>query len=311
MAMPETDGVRTQTFAWVNGRPVDPSAPALSVMDRGFTLADGVFETMRATRGVIIQLDAHLVRLTTGLARLRIALPPHLDETVSDAIRVLHERRADAAVRLTVSRGPGAGLAPISGVEPTCVLLVYPLPAVGPDVYEHGLAVHIATGRRSERAPTAGLKTLSYTDSVFALVEAHAHGAADALVLDTSGHIIEGAASNVFVVANGDIRTPPLSCGILPGITRATEIGIISAWGKGATVQESVIVPSDLAAADEIFLTSSLRGIAPVTSIDGTPVGRGTPGPITQRLMTAYARAIDDEVADHTLDVPPRRPALA
>lgn len=309
MAMPETDGVRTQAFAWVNGRPVDPSAPALSVMDRGFTLADGVFETMRATRGVIVRLDAHLARLVAGLARLRIAVPPHLNETVSDAIRALREQRADAAVRLTVSRGPGAGFAPISGVEPTCVLLVSPLPTLARDVYERGLAVHIATGRRSERAPTAGLKTLSYADSVLALVEAHAHGAADALVLDTSGHIIEGAASNIFVVAHGDIRTPPLSCGILPGITRATVIDIISSWGQGATAQESVIVPSDLAVADEIFLTSSLRGIAPVTSIDGTPVGRGTPGPITQRLMTAYARSIDDEVADHALDG--RRPALA
>jgi branched-chain amino acid aminotransferase len=309
MAMSETDGVRTQTFAWVNGRPVDPSVPALSVTDRGFTLADGVFETMRATRGVIIQLDAHLVRLTMGLARLRIPLPPHLDETVSDAIRVLREQHADAAVRLTVSRGPGTGLAPMSGVEPTCVLLVYPLPAVSPDVYERGLAVHFATGRRSEHAPTAGLKTLSYTESVLALVEARVHGAADTLVLDTSGHLAEGAASNIFVVANGDVRTPPLSCGILPGITRVTVIDLIRSWGKSATVQESVIVPSDLAAVDEIFLTSSLRGIAPVTSIDGGPVGRGTPGPITRRLMTAYARTIDDEVADHALDA--RRPALA
>jgi branched-chain amino acid aminotransferase len=282
----------TGMLAWVNGRRVDAQAPALSILDRGWTLADGVFETMKVVDGVVIQLDAHLARLSAGLIRLRIPMPAHLDETVADVTRLLRAARGSMALRLTVSRGVGTGVAPVEGLEPTCVVLAYPLPATTADVHERGLAVCIASGRRNERAPSAGLKTLSYTDMVLALGEARARGADDAIVLDSSDHVVEGTSSNIFVVANGDLRTPPLSCGILPGIARAAVMDLISA-------QEGVLVSSDLAAADEVFLTSSLRGVAPVTSIDGVPVGRGTPGPMTRRIIARYARAIADEVADN------------
>lgn len=293
MTVPPIAG--TETVAWLNGRPIDRHAPALSVLDRGFTLADGVFETMRVARGVIIQLDAHLARLTSALARLRIPFPPHMEQTVADATRVLAERGDDAAVRLTVSRGIGAGVAPVPNVEPTCVLTISPFPSNQAATYERGLVTVVASGRRNEFAATSGLKTLSYTDAVLTLADARAAGADDAIMLDTSGHVAEGVSSNLFIVSHGDVRTPPPTCGILPGITRATVMSLIA-------VQEAIIVPSDLAAADELFLTSSLRGIAPVRSVDGSAVGGSVPGPITQQLMAAYGRWIDDAVADYVRD---------
>jgi branched-chain amino acid aminotransferase len=294
---------------WVNGRSIDPRNPAISVLDRGFLLADGVFETMRAARGVVLHLDAHLARLARATDRLAIAWPPHLDETVSDASHALRAEGADAAVRLTVTRGIGSGFAPVAGAEPTSVLVIQPLPPVPGHMAARGLSTVIVAGRRNDEGPTAGLKTLSYTDHVVAFLEARQRGADDAIVLDAHGHVAEGAASNLFVVIRGAMRTPPLSCGVLPGITRAHVMALAAAWG--APVQEGVVVPSDLAVVEEAFLTSSLRGIAPIATIDGVAIGAGTPGPVTRRVMAAYDRVVEDAVADNLAGVRPGGAPLA
>ncbi len=285
-----------RAICWVNGLPADPDAPALSVTDRGFTLADGCFETMRAYHGVIFCLDAHMERLSVTAARLGIPVPPHLEQTVAAATRALRAARADASVRLTVSRGAGAGVAAPPGLVPTTVLLIARLPVVPVALATTGLTTRIASGRRNEYAPSAGLKTLSYTDTVLALAEAQAHGADDALFLDTAGHLCEGTSSNLFLVANGAVRTPPRSCGILPGITRQTVLGVLESLGIPA--EETPISPAELDAADEVFLTSSLREIAPVTRIGGRPVGSGWPGPLIGRVRAAYHELVASAIAD-------------
>ncbi len=251
---------------------------------------------MRAYRGVIFHLGAHLARMATTLGRLRIAPPPHLEQTVSAAARALRAARADASVRLTISRGIGAGVAVPSGAVPTSVLLIARLPVFPPALYTAGLTVHIATGRRNEYAATAGLKTLSYTDTVMALIEARAGGADDALVLDTAGHLCEGTSSNVFVVANDVVHTPPRSCGVLPGVTRQAVLGILEA--SQIPVIEAPMSPGVLGTADEVFLTSSLREIAPVTRVGDRPVGSGQPGPIARQVFAAYQMAVADAIAD-------------
>jgi branched-chain amino acid aminotransferase len=200
----------------------------------------------------------------------------------------------EAGVRVTVSRGVGApGVAPSPASEPTVVVAVFDLPAFSPAVYENGLAVRIATGRRNEYAMTAGLKTIAYTDSVAALIEARAAGADDAIFLDTAGHVSEGTSSNVFIGTGGGLGTPPLSCGALPGITRAAVLEL--ATGLGITVEERPILRDELFGADEIFLTSSLRALAPVVSVNRQPVGPAKPGPLTRRLMAEYALLVRRE----------------
>jgi branched-chain amino acid aminotransferase len=280
----------------VNGARVDPAAPALSVSDRGFTLADGCFETMRAYGGVIFRLDRHLGRLAGTADRLGIPVPSHLDQTVSDAARALRARRADAALRLTVTRGIGAGLAPVAGAPPTTVLLIDRVPPFPATLFARGLSTHIALGRRNEHASTAGLKTLAYTEAVLAAAEARARGADDALFLDTAGHLCEGTSSNIFLVIRGVAHTPPRSCGVLPGITRAVVLEILATLD--IPIVESPIPPEALDAADELFLTSSLREIAPVTSVSDRPVGTGAPGPVTRRVREAYQALIAVAVAD-------------
>lgn len=283
-------------LCWVNGLRVDPTGPALRVSDRGFRLADGCFETMRAYGGVIFRLDAHVARLATTADRLGIVVPPHLDATIADVARAVWAHHVDATVRLTLTRGVGSGLAATDSGPPTTVVWADRLNPTHAEVYTRGLQVRIADGRRNEFAPTAGLKTLSYTDAVVALLAARAHGADDALLLDTEGHLSEGSGSNVFLVIRGVVHTPPRGCGVLPGITRAAVLEILAALDL--PLEETAVPASAVLVADEMFLTSSLREIAPVTVVDGRPVGSGVVGPVTARVRSAFAQVVAAEVAD-------------
>ncbi len=279
---------------WVNGTRQAADGLHVSARDRGFTLADGLFETMRVHRGRIFRLDRHLARLRDGLAALAIPAPPELREwllaSVPDAAS------GAASIRLTVTRGPGpGGVPPPAEVRPTAIVAVSAFPAFAPAIYESGLAVHIASGRRNEHAMTAGLKTNAFTDAVAAMLEAGRAGADEALFLDTAGHCSEATSSNLFVRSGGVLLTPPLSCGVLPGITRAAVLEAAAAMGVPAAERE--VDPDVLMLAGEVFLTSSLRGIAPVTKLNGRPVGAGAPGELTRAIAAAYAALVERECA--------------
>jgi branched-chain amino acid aminotransferase len=278
---------------WVNGeRQPSPAGLHVSATDRGVTLGDGVFESMRAHGGGVFRLDRHLGRLARGLAALEIPARPELRDWVLDALRASPD--ADLSVRLTVTRGPGAGgVAPPADPRPTVIVSINPLPAFPAAVYEVGLTAHVASGRRNERAMTAGLKTLAYTDAVAAWLEAQRAGADEALFLDTEEHCSEATSSNLFAWMGNVLVTPPVSCGALPGITRAsvvelaTELGIASA--------ERAFGLDECAGAEEAFLTSSLRGVTPLVRIGAHPIGRGVPGALTRQLAAAYTALVARE----------------
>jgi len=279
----------------VDGRRVDPGAPHLSALDRGFTLADGLFETMRAYGGTIFRLAAHLERLRRGTLSLGIPFPATLDASVAHALRWAADTGLrDATVRVTVSRGAGApGVAPPADAEPTAVVAVHPLPHFPSALYDRGIAAHVASGRRNEHAQTAGLKTLAYTDAVAALAEARQAGAADAIFLDTQGHLSETTSSNLFLMRDGTLVTPPLSCGVLPGITRGVVLELTA--GTLLPCEESVATLDDLHRASEAFLTSSVREIVPLARVGEYALGDGEPGPVTRRVMAAYAECVRRE----------------
>jgi branched-chain amino acid aminotransferase len=272
---------------WVDGERVDPASAHIYVTDRGFTLADGIFETMRAYNGAIFRYDDHMARLSRGAERLQLPRPANLLPTLRHALRDLRSIRADAVVRLTVSRGTGRhGLMPTRGEIPTVVLFAQEVAA-----FKTSISVRTASGRRNEYAMSAGVKTLSYTDGVLALLEASANGAEDAIFLDKEGHVSEATASNVFLVKNGAVRTPPVSCGAFPGITRMVVLDLLE--GMRVSFSDAPISPAELAEADEVFLTSSIREIAPVDTVDGRSLK--APGPISTALMGAYAAAVQIE----------------
>lgn len=282
----------THTIVWVDGKRLPSEGAHISARDRGFTLADGVFETMRARNGKVFRLDRHLVRIDGALRTLDIPRPPELREWVDSAIQAAHV--PDASIRLTVSRGvaPGGVGVPADPV-PTVVVTVAPPPAFGAAIYETGLRAHVASGRRNEHSITAGLKTLAYTDSVAALIEARKAGADEALFLDTAGHCSEASASNLFAVVGGTLVTPPPTCAALPGITRAAVIELATEVGLEA--EERPFGLDELTSADEAFLTSSLRGVAPLVRVDGRAIGSGAPGAITRKVMSAYAALVNGE----------------
>jgi branched-chain amino acid aminotransferase len=277
---------------WINGQRQPASGPHVSARDRGLLLGDGVFETMRAHAGRIFRFDRHLSRLQGALTVLRIPVPDEIRDWVLAALP--DASGEEASVRLTVTRGEGpAGVAPPLDSTPTVIVAVGPLPSFPASVYESGLRAHVASGRRNERAMTVGLKTIAFTDAIAALLEAHQAKADEALFLDTGGHCSEATSSNLFIWAGGTLVTPPLSCAALPGITRASVLELAAARGMAAV--ERPFGPEELMAADEAFLTSSLRGIAPLVRVDGRSIGAGTPGRVTQEMAAAYADLVARE----------------
>jgi len=282
----------TSTTVWVNGRRMTSDGVHVSARDRGFTLADGVFETMKARNGRVFRLDRHLARLEASLRTLSIPVPAELRDWMHAALNAAY--LAEASVRLTVTRGVSAGgvVAPADPV-PTVVVTIAPPPLFGTAIYDAGLKACVASGRRNEFSMTAGLKTLAYTDSVAAMIEARKAGADEVLFLDTAGHCSEASASNLFALINGRLTTPPASCAALPGITRAAVIEL--AGDLGVAVDERPFDLGEFLTSTEAFLTSSLRGIAPLVSVEGQTLGAGVPGPVTRQVMAAYAALATQE----------------
>jgi branched-chain amino acid aminotransferase len=284
-------------LVFVNGVRMPAEGAQVSARDRGFTLADGLFETMRARRSVVFRLERHLARLSNGLRVMQIPEPPQLRQLIHEALSdgsLAVPEPVDLSVRLTITRGPGAGgLTPPPDLSPTVVVTVTPMARIPPETYTLGLRAIIASGRRNARSITAGLKTLSYTDAVVAWLEAQRAGADEAIFLDEDGHCSEATASNLFVYDAGHLLTPPVTCAALPGITRAAVLEL--AIADGLRVEERAFGPERFASSDEVFLTSSLRGIAPVRSVGGVTIGSGTVGAVTTRLRAAYTALVDRE----------------
>lgn len=277
---------------WINGTRQPDEGPHISARDRGLTLADGLFETVRVHDGVVFRLARHLARLRHGLDRLGIPEPEGLEATITEALRESGPR--DASIRMTITRGVGpAGLAPPAEVVPTAIVAVAPMPAFPAALYDEGLRAQVASGRRNEHAPTAGLKTTAYTDAVIALAEAARAGAAEALFLDTEGHCSEATASNLFVWTGRTLLTPPRSCGALPGITREAVLDLAEMLGVPA--EERTFGLEVLVGAQEAFLTSSLRGLAPLVAVGPAVIGRGAVGPLTRQLIGSYADLVQRE----------------
>lgn len=266
---------------WLNGSILDAEQAAIPVSDRGFTLGDGLFETIKAVGGHALRLDGHWARLEDGARLLRLSLP--LDRAgLENAIpQVLSANGlSDAALRLTVSRGPGQrGLLPPEPCAPTVVLSAGPLPpALGP-----ARAVIAREVRRNAHSPLARIKALSYLDNILARLEAQERGADDALLLNTEGRLAESTIANLFVVlADGTIVTPPVAEGALPGVRRAALLAELAA-------EERPLPPEALDNAREAFLSNALS-IRPLVAVDGHPIADGLPGDLTRRLLNGMDR---------------------
>ncbi len=260
----------------LNGMLTDASAARIDPADRGFTLGDGLFETIAVRRNAVRHLAAHLRRLREGAAVLGIPLPGD-DQALAAQIGacITANNLKDAVVRVTLTRGVGArGIVPPANPVPTFLITAAPLP----DTAGPANVIVAKVTRRNEHSPLARVKHLNYLDNILARREAQAAGADDAVLLNTAGNVAESTVANIFILVDGFMLTPPVADGALPGIMRAEAM-------KLARAEERTITPEMLMRAAEVFLTNAL-GVRPVTHIDGNAVGDGEPGLITQLLAT-------------------------
>jgi branched-chain amino acid aminotransferase len=265
--------------AWVDGRLVEPGAAALSPVDHGVTVGDGAFETAKVDDGRVFAMSRHLARLDRTMAGLGLPGADH-DRVRAGVDAVLGLGPMPfGRVRWTVT----AGVGPLgsdrgdSGLTYIVTAVSHARPAA------HGTVVRVPWVR-NERSATAGLKTTSYADNVVALARAKEHGADEAILANTRGELCEGTASNVFVVVDGTLHTPPLSGGCLAGITRA----LVVEWCRadGIDVVEDPLPLGVLGDADEVFITSSVRDVFPVSAVDGRAVP--APGPVTAQVQKVW-----------------------
>ncbi|MHA7958136.1 aminotransferase class IV [Streptomyces sp. L500] len=260
---------------WSDGALRDADSARVSVFDHGLTVGDGVFETLKATDGEAFALTRHLARLASS-ARL-LGLPePDLDEVHRACAAVLTANRMPLGrLRVTYT----GGIAPLGSdrgeARPTLVVALAEQTAPAPVT-----AAVTVPWTRNERGALAGAKSTSYAENVVALAHARAHGATEALFANTVGALCEGTGSNVFVVLDGELHTPALSSGCLPGITRA----LVVEW---AGAEETELPFDVLERAEEVFLTSSLRDVQAVRALDGRQLP-GAPGPVTAKTMRIF-----------------------
>ncbi|HZG99297.1 MAG TPA: aminotransferase class IV [Nocardioidaceae bacterium] len=258
----------------------DPGTPAISVLDHGLTVGDGVFETVKAVHGRPFALTRHLNRLSSSAKGLGLPQPDH--DLVRTAVSTVLAEVRDPLVRIRITWT--AGPAPLGSdrgdpadyAGPTLVVAVS-------DGVSRADSVAVATvpWPRNERGAVAGLKTTSYAENVVALADAHRRGASEAVFANTRGVLCEGTGSNIFYVLDGQVVTPTLSSGCLAGVTRA----LVIQW---CDVVESDGPMEVLQQADEVFLAGTTRDVQPVHRVDERDLGAA--GPLTQQVVETFAR---------------------
>lgn len=273
----------------IDGRVGSPEEVTLKVTDNGFVFGDSAYETLRTYGGRPFELDRHLLRLrrSIGLLGFDLKISDHEIKARIDAC-LSFAANAESYLRVIVSRGVGDMSYRFERIpSPTVAIYVKPLEPPDESLYEKGASAVIVSIRRNPiEALNPAMKASNLLNNALAAREAYAKGAFEAILLNTRGEVAEAAGSNVFAVRSGLLLTPPLSCGILAGITR--EIALEIAAATGVPHEERILYPEDLRTADELFISSSLKEIAPVTTLDGVTVGDGRPGPVTNALLKAY-----------------------
>jgi branched-chain amino acid aminotransferase len=282
----------------IDGRLVQGEHAVVSVFDRGFLYGDSVFETIRTYHGKPFELKEHLERLAWSASKVFIPLSVPLSTLHDEVARTVQAaQNSESYVRVMLTRGRGPlGLDPSSLEHSLRVIIVDQLEPPPASAYEQGISVvTFQTQRFGDATDAAGAKVANYLVAVLAMREARAAGAAEALITDHTGRIVEGSTSNVFAVQGADLVTPPESAGILPGITRRRVLE--AARDLNLPVRFAAFDRQTIADHDELFVCSSIRELLPVVRVDGRPVGRGLPGPTTCQLLRQFRENVNKDMA--------------
>jgi len=270
----------------------DIDKACVSVTDSGLLYGAGLFETMRSRNGIVFRLQDHLDRLFLSAAALSIA-PSHDKPSIEKAIdQVLEANQLkDARLRLTLTSGPLAESE--DQRKATLLITAAQFRPYLADYYRTGVLVVLCPFRQNQTDPTCGHKTTSYYPRLLALNLARQRRATEALWFTTDNRLAEGCVSNVFLVKNSVLYTPPTQTPVLPGIARKAILQIAQEQSL-ETVEKDLFI-SDLLEADEVFLTNVVMEALPVIHVEKHTVGNGEVGPITQRLREAFLQMIERE----------------
>ena len=277
----------------VNGAISDERHAVIPVFDHGFLYGEGVYETIRTYGGRPFLLDRHLRRLRTSASLIALPVPLSDDELAARigetiAAASVHGPATEWYIRILLTRGVGElTYDPTACPAPTAVVIVKPHVDPSPELFTNGVRVIISSVVRNHPDTVNPLiKSNNLLNCALAMQEGFRRGAYEVVMRNYKGDLAECALSNLFIVKNGGAITPPLSDGLLAGITREFlwEVGAAA----GIPVTEATLRDQDLYGADEAFMTGTTREILPIVVVDDRPIGDGHPGPVTQTLLNTF-----------------------
>jgi len=289
--------MNAQALCWINQQVIPAAEAKISVFDHGLLYGDGIFEGLRFYQRKVFRLDAHLQRLQHSAAALTLKLPMSLAE-IRAAIEQLIAQYAhdDGYLRLVITRGAGSlGIDPQKCAKPDMFIIADALSVVNHEDADSGISLLIASTRRMPaQCLNPRIKSLNYLNNILARIEANDAGMDEALMLNTQGFVSEGTVDNLFIICDGVLVTPPVSDGLLQGITRDCILQV--AEQSGISCQQTSLTPYDLLQADECFLSGTGAELIPVSQINqhrfATP-----PQPLYPVIERAFRQLIQRECA--------------
>ena len=278
----------------VNGRVFDQEHAVISVFDHGFLYGEGVYETLRTYNGRPFLFERHMARLRHSADMLTLPVPLKDEEMLRRCLETMRAAglgeagQREAYIRILVTRGVGElSYDPAACPEPSIIIITKPHVDPPAHVYDRGvMAALVSTVRNHPGTVNPLIKSNNLLNNALAMQEAFRLGAFEGVMRNYRGELAECTQSNLFIVSRGEVLTPPLDAGLLPGITREFlfEIGAAT----GIPFREAVLRDEDLFAADEAFLTSTTREIVPIVQVDARKIGSGLPGPVTRALLVSF-----------------------
>jgi branched-chain amino acid aminotransferase len=286
---------------YVNGVVTEARDAVVPVYDHGFLYGEGVYETLRTYSREPFLFERHFARLTRSAAEMALDVPFSGDELLAHVRATMkagdgpsHEHAgsdsspSEAYIRILLTRGVGELTYSLAACPvPTLVIIVKPYVAPPERSVIEGIRISLVGIRRNHPAAlNPMIKSNNLLNNALAMQEALRRGGEEALMRNQAGEIVECSQSNVFIVRQSVLLTPPLEAGLLPGITR--EFVLELAADLGIEARQAPVSPAELLAADEVFVTGTNREVTPVVQVDETTIARGQPGPLTRRLQSAF-----------------------
>jgi len=270
---------------FLNNDIINADKAKVSVSDAGLLYGMGLFETMRACNGVVFEMDAHLDRLLDSAKKLSVG-NTYDSEFIAEAVNKTLEanKLKDARLRLTITGGSAS--TDQDEPKPTLLITATEFKPYPPEYYKKGVMVVLCPYKQNASDPVYGNKTTSYMSRMLGLKFVHQNKAAEAIWFTTDNRLAEGCISNVFVVKDSEVLTPPTNTPVLPGIARKTVMKL--AEQSAIRCSEKDLTINDLLDADEVFLTNVIMQVMPVTKVEKHDIGGGKVGPVTRELQKRF-----------------------